>query len=404
MHAVILIFLFFSQIWSVISCYYNDLGIYNFELFRHTEPTFATGWLVLFYLAFNLGLLKADQVFKCKSILQIDFTIPGLNSIRNCLKIFTYIIISVIVIYIINHLEKSGLNVLSEIGRVEMYRQADFLGKVVQGYGFVLVFSLGFFRPAKRGFVFHDLIVALFILYLISVGNKFSGLLILLICYLDPVWVRRININPETSMFGKTFFIAVLAGLSFVLFASIAQYTKSTASTEEMHQVLVDRLLATQGHLWWAVNNQIFTFDESHWLTELKAILLPGSVPEESVGMKYLMVGILGWDKATAIFDVGYLYTMAYPAILWATFPIWLGLVIQFIAGAFLLILLNYLHRAINLDYFLRSLITLMIIIPFVSTLFAGVFATFATVGVVAKLLILLMLNFRGVWNACREG
>jgi hypothetical protein len=399
-----LVFLFFNQIWSVISCYYNDLGIYNFELLRYTEPSFATSWLVLFYLSFNLGLLKANRIFKSKSIVAINFKMPGLISIRNYLKISTYIGIFVIVVFVINQLKINGLHVLSGISRVEAYRQADFLGRVVQGYGFILAFSLGFFRPDKRALVFHDLIFALLILYLISVGNKFSGLLILLTCYLDPVWVRRLKSNPDASTVSKTFFIAIIAGLSFVWFASIAQYSASTNSTEEMYQVFVDRLLATQGHLWWAVNSQIFMFDESHWLTELKAILLPGSVSEESVGMKYLMVGILGWDKATAIFDVGYLYTMAYPAILLVTFPIWLGLVIQFIAGAFFLILLNYLHRAINLLYFLRSLIAFAIIIPLVSTLFAGVFSTFATLGVAVKLLILLVLNSKGAWNAYRGG
>ena len=49
------LFVQFFFIWSLISCYFNDLGYLNFELGRHTFNSYATSALGLFYIALVWG-------------------------------------------------------------------------------------------------------------------------------------------------------------------------------------------------------------------------------------------------------------------------------------------------------------------------------------------------------------
>ena len=116
----------------------------------------------------------------------------------------------------------------------------------------------------------------------------------------------------------------------------------------------------------------------------------PGSAPVESVGMRYLMVRILGPETAYAIFDAGALYTMAYPAILIATFPYPVAMVIQFLAGMVLLIMLYYLRYCLIYQHHFRSLVMIIVVFPFVTMLFTGNFFVFFTLGMVVKIGILI--------------
>ena len=55
-------FFFLMQCWALVSCWYNDLGVYNPELFRYTDTSLATTRLSLFCLLFNVGFVPSRPV------------------------------------------------------------------------------------------------------------------------------------------------------------------------------------------------------------------------------------------------------------------------------------------------------------------------------------------------------
>ncbi len=396
-YSILLGYLFLQQNWSVISCYYNDFGIYNPELFRYTQPSFATSRLVLFYLIFNLGFWLAGLVIANRSLLKVGFTIPVTNPLA-ALKIATYGLFVIVAAYVANSFATNGILVLNGIYRGEAYKSLDAFGKILHDFGFIFIFTLGFFRKTRKRFQASDAFFILMVLYYMSIGHKFSGLLDLMVNYLTPVWARRIYEDPMASLASRKTFALGLIGVAIVVSVVFTQYNMSTNGSELVLQLFIDRLFAMQGHIWWAVDDQVFTlghYHHSHWLDELNAILFPGSVPEEAVGMKYLLGNILGWEIASKIFETGYLYTMAYPAILIVTFPYAVGLLIQLAAGAFFFALLFSLYYAINYGYLFRSIVALTVLIPFISTLGSGVLSTFATYGMLVKLSLLGILQSR---------
>jgi hypothetical protein len=105
------------------------------------------------------------------------------------------------------------------------------------------------------------------------------------------------------------------------------------------------------------------------------------------------MIKVLGPQRAHAIIQGGYLYTGAYPAILVATFPYGLALVVQFLAGLAYFLMLYYLQHSILYRHGVRAAITVLILIPYTVTLVSGSLGTFLTLGLVVKLAALLILE-----------
>jgi hypothetical protein len=396
-YTVLLGYVVFVQSWSVLSCFYNDLGIYNIELFGYTHNTLATTRLALFYIVFNLGFFFVISFLARRPLLQRDYNL-GLQSLRlGNLKLAAYGLGLLIVTYIAYSFVTGGVPLFEGIHKVLFYQEAGPLERFLLGYGPFIAFALGYFRRIGGRISVNGILFVFMLAYLVLTGNKFSALLRLAIGYYAAVFVQYLRAHPDVRILRHRNALIGLSLAALLLAGAFASYSLTGLNAIESRQLLFDRVLALQGHLWWATDHNLFgldRFDSNHWQTELGAILNVGNVAEGSVGMKYVMVQAIGAEKAFPIFDSGYLYTMAYPAILVLTLPYPLALLVQLAAGAFLGILLYYLHYSLKYRHFVRSFIAMTIILPYLGVLSTGDLWVFLTPGIAVKILILIVMEF----------
>ena len=402
-HTVLFGFVLFVQTWSLVSCFYNDLGIYNFELFRATETTLATTRLALFYLIFNLGFLLAASLLRKRPLARRDFSLGAGDLRLGNLKLSAYFLGLLLIAYIAYSFASGGIPILEGIDKVLFYKQAGPVERFLLGYGFIIAFVLGYFRRQRGRFSVNGLLLILMLVYLVMTGNKFSALMKLAISYWAAVFVVHVKATPGFKVIRLRY--VVIGGITVLVLVAgaYASYLFWNLNPQEAQQLLLDRVLALQGHLWWATDYRLFVldgFDSNHWLAELQAVVNLGQVAEGSVGMKYVMVQAIGPEKAFPIFDIGYLYTMAYPAILVLTFPYPVALVLQLLVGGMFCGVLYYLYYSLLYRHFVRALIAFTVVMPFLGVLGSGDLWVLLTPGVVFKLLILLSLELAGAKSA----
>lgn len=395
-HLVFFGYYSFMVSWALISCFYNDLGIYNLELLRYTETTYATAALAVFYIVFNIGFLAAARLIGNRPLARVDYSFSRGPIRAGHFKFLIYTGVGLLIVYIVYSFATEGIPVLSGLSRIDFLNRANILERYLLLYAPLLAFLLGYYRR-KRGIIsFHGAILAVFVIFAIAIGNKFSFLIILMVCYFAPIFARYVAADPDLKIFTRRRAVGLTAVIAVLLLFAFGSYLYAFKSVSYAYTILVNRVLAFQGQMWWAVDNDIARhgrYDRDHWLVELDNIVSPGHTGEGEAGMKYLMVKTLGPEKAYAIFDRGFLYTHAYPAILIATFPYPVAIAVEFLAGALFFVILYYFRYSVVYGHAVRAIVTLLILMPYVSTLFSGNFATFLTPGVLVKALILILLE-----------
>jgi hypothetical protein len=402
-HLVFFGYYSFMVSWALISCFYNDLGIYNLELSRYTEMTYATATLAAFYIVFNVGFLAAARLIGNRPLAKVDYSFSRGPIRAGYFKFLIYTGVGLLIIYIVYSFAIEGIPVLSGLTRVDFVNRANVLERYLLLYAPLLAFLLGYYRR-KRGIIsLHGAILAVFIIFAIAIGNKFSFLIILMVCYFAPIFARYIAANPQMKIFTRRRVVSLTAIITVLLLFAFGSYLYVFKNASYAYTILVNRVLAFQGQMWWAIDNDIARYgryDRDHWVVELDNIVSPSHTGEGEAGMKYLMVKTLGPEKAYAIFDRGFLYTHAYPAILIATFPYPIAIAIEFLAGALFFVLLFYFYYSIVYGHTIRAVVTILILMPYVSTLFSGNFATFLTPGVLVKALVLILLELGSQYAA----
>ncbi len=387
----------FMSAWALISCFYNDLGIYNYELSRFTEPTYATARLAGFYLVFNLGFLFMARLLARHPLARVDYHFSRGTLQLGHIKFSIYAAIFLTAAYLIYTLITEGIPIFSGINRLQYFEQAGALERRLIIYVSPIAFLLGYFQRRRGRLSVNGLIIAAFILFAILVGNKFSLLVTMLISYFTPVSIRYINEHRGRPLFTRRRLTGLAGVVLFFVLLSFVAYFHVLNDASQAYHLLVNRIFAFQGQMWWAVDHDISAhgrYDNGHWLVEMNNVIAPSETGEGQVGMKYLMVKVLGPERAFGIFSRGYLFTQTYPAILVATFPTGIAIFIQFLAGMLFLTILYYLYYSIIYRHALRSLIIMMVFLPYAATLSGGNFSTFFTPGMAFKIMILLMLEF----------
>lgn len=393
--AVFLAFWLFFQNWSLLSCWYNDLGIYNIELYRMTETTLATTRLAVFSLIFNAGIWLFLRAVGDRRLKRRDYRLSSGSIQLGDMRILGWIAVAAVIVYVSYTFWVDGIPIMQGLQRLEFFREAGVLDRIIAAYGFLIAFLLGYFRKDGKKITVQGLLLALMILYSVMVGNKFSGILRLAVPYYSAVYVRHLLKNPGFNLVSRRNMIYLVSLAVCLLGVAYVSYLYLGQDSELAFRVLRDRVLAWQGHLWWATDYNLFVnglFDSNHWMVELKALLAGGEFASDT-GMRYVMVQALGPEIAYPIIDNGYLYTMAYPAILVLTVPYPIAMVIQLTAGIFLGAAIFYLDWAIRYRHAVRAVVTISIIMPFLSTLGSGDFSAFLTLGIVVKLFFLAVLE-----------
>ena len=389
-------FLTFIQSWALVSCLYNDSGIYNIELFRMTVSTFATTRLVMFYIIFNLGFLSMAKLIGRRNLTNTNYSISKETLSLKNIKLVGYAVIALVIAYIAYSFATEGIPLLSGLHRRAFFEQANRLERLLIVHGFVFAFALGYFRKKVKLISFNGFLLLLYIVFAVLIGNKFSAFLLLIIPYFAPIYARHYFDRPQLKLFKARYIITTLVVIAIFGTFAFGSYFYVMDDANTAFNYFINRVFAFEGEMWWAAdygyyNNNLY--DANHFQVELENIFAPGSVTSSDVGMQYLMVKTLGPEKAFPIIESGYLYTMTYPAILIATFPYAVALLIQFFAGLFFFVILYYFHYTIIYRHAFRAIVTVVILIPYLTVLSSGNFAVFCTFGMVIKVLILLLLE-----------
>lgn len=392
--AVFCAFYFFMQSWALVSCWYNDLGIFNPELFRFTDTSLATTRLALFYLLFNIGFALVAGWWQRHPLVRSDYEVRWGRPQPGLLKLLLAGGIGLLGGYVAYGFYRDGIPILQGIDRLLFVTEGGTVERLLLVYGPFLAFLLGYCRPDDRRWSTQSLLMASFVVYKVLTANKFSGLMAIVVPYYLPI-VVRLYLKDRTFTLLRARYLAVAgSGVALLLGLAFVTYVFLIGSGEGAYQFLSDRVLANQGQLWWAIDNDKFSLGGSlpHLADrELTAIITPGDVSSDETGMKALMIHILGPDLAYPIIDKGYLYTMAYPAILVATVPYGIAAVIQTIAGGLFALLLYYLFFCISYRHLVRALVALTILLPLWAVMATGNFTVFLTAGMAIKVLFLIV-------------
>ncbi len=393
---IIFAYLSVTQLWALVSCFYNDLGVYNLELFRYTETTLATARLGVFYIIFNLGFVLTARLVGKRVLTRRDYSIRDMNLRLGNLMLVGYVLIAAVVGYLGYSFWTSGIPLLKGPDRFTYFQESGILDRFLFNWGELIAFALGLFRRRTGRFTVNGLILLVFLVYVVLSGHKYSFPVILLVCYFTPVFIRRVYHDASFTIFRLRYLMTGLAiALVFMVF-SFGTYLREMKTPDIALGYLVHRILACQGEIWWVIdhdNSTFGTYDPEHWQVELGYIVSPDHNSAEDVGMRHLMIKILGPEKAYMVFDRGYLYTMAYPAILIVTFPYAMALGLQFVAGAALFIFLYYLYYTIAYRHHFRALLSILVVLPFVTMLFTGNFFVFASLGMPVKIMVLVAME-----------
>lgn len=389
-------YLAFETIWQLASCFYNDLGVYNLELFRFTEPTYATARLAVFFIVFNLGFFGAARIIGRHQMARVDYSFSKETLSLGHLKFYVYTAAALLALYTLYSLVTKGIPAFSGMDRYALFQQSTLLQKKVVIYGTLISFLLGYFRVKRARFSINGLLMAFFVIYAMSQGHKFSFLILILTTYFAPIYARYLARRPDLHLFTKRQILTITAAVVLLGAFVFGNYQFNRRDYSFAYNYMRNRIMAFQGELWWAVDNDVQKhgrYDPDHWQVEWKGIVSPEQTEEGSVGLKYLMVKVIGPEKTFPIFRAGYLYTDGHPAILIATFPYLLALMVQFFAGAVFFILLYYLHYSILYRHSIRATVAMVVVLPYLVTILGGNFGTFFTVGMLLKILFLLVLE-----------
>jgi hypothetical protein len=384
------------QAWALISCFYNDLGIYNLELFRYTSTSLATTRLALFYLLFNLGFLLAAGALDRWTLKRRDYSLKDTNLKLGNFKVAVYTAVMGLVVYLGYNLYSDGIPILTGLDRLTFYQQTGPLERFVLAYGPLVAFLLGLFRRNTKRVSVNGVILLILLIYAFLVGHKFSFQLGVVTAYYVPIFVRYLAERPRFTLFRWKYAVICLVTIGVFIGVAYVTYYSLLGTTEGAGSLLADRVLAGQGEIWWAHDNllsQRGEYDHHQWQTELDFLISPETGSPDKVGMRYLMVDILGASQAFVLFDRGYLYTMAYPAILTAIMPYAVALAIQFLAGLMFLVMLYYLHFCVVYEHRFRALVVITMTLPFVTLLYTGNLFVFLTFGMIVKGLVILALE-----------
>ncbi len=390
-------YLLFLQFWSLISCFYNDCGVYNFELFQYTETSWATSRLALLYVTFNIAMLTISNWFQRRPFKLTEYA-TSFAQLRPFLRT-GIVTISVIFLTLVGFkFLTGGIPLLQGMHKLSYAEESSGIEQLFLTHGFLLLFLLGWVRSEKK----RDIADLLFVgscCYLIGAGHKFSQLIYLSVSYAIVPSARLMLQTELWPSIRKKLRLSAPIILAGLLLLSFGSYLFHAEDNDFARVILMDRVLGNQGHLWWGTDQVYWSkgpFEMGHWETEIDAALssLQGKPPATGeVGMGYLMLNLLGTKKAHAIFDSGYLYTMAYPAIAVMSIGFGLTLLLQILWGILFALLSTYLLRSVQHGYLLRSILTLQILLPMITATFSGSLMTIFTLGMLLKVLLLVMIE-----------
>lgn len=396
-HSVILGWWTVMTLWTTCSCWYNDLGTENLELVRVTYTSLATTWLAAFNIVFLLGFALVAWLVGDRPLKRVDYQLGAARIDLSKVRITIYLAVFLVVGYLVYSFATGGIPVLMGVDRLTyMQEMAGPIERGIVSWSSLIAFILGYFRSRTGRWSIHGILLALLIIFAVLISAKFSLIVQLLAFYFAPVVIGRVTETNRKGLFRPR--NVMVFTLTFLILATYAwsTYARRLENSDLAVQLLRQRVLANQGQIWWAVHNDVSRnglYDRHHWQSELSGVIDPSGASYGSVGMPYLMIQMLGKAHAHKLFERGYLFTAAWPAVLVVSVPYWLALLMQFLAGILFFAILYYFYHSIKYRHFIRALISLTVLFPYLAMLGSGYLANFFTIGMLVKVVTLILLE-----------
>ena len=392
------------QAWCIASSLYNDSGIYNFELRRVTEFSYASIVLTALNLAFHFTLVATYRAIRRREPWSELELRPMGTLILGALVFVIFVVVSMCLYRVFT---VTGGAVV--VNRAVYFDSATKLETVFLKYANVSCFILGLFVVARRKLLLPALIMGCIASYLFLVGNKFSAFVSVGFAFSYPVLlelsrllrgrsirqrlseIRRVHFNLVSLT--KTALVLVVV-FSAGLFSAYDKYMDELHDVVAARELLLNRVLGYQSSIWWGTYSHYSHHGyEPSQLSREYEYAVHGVGSENDVGMRHLMIDMLGKTLALKIFKTGYLYTMAFPAILISMLPM-PGVVFGCSLFAILLVLsIAYVNRCIRKQYYVRAIVAFSILMPLIDFLSSGSFVVIVTLGMAVKMLSLVFIE-----------
>ncbi|PGM92437.1 oligosaccharide repeat unit polymerase [Bacillus cereus] len=372
-HFIFYLFIFFMQLWTLVSNAYIETGIYITEQDRYSYSNNSTKMLFLYNIIFFLGIYFVNKVrwnntsFVHGKELERNGEVGNLSK-RILLLLLTCMIVISCSLAINSLLTKFTYG--DAINKFNFWEHSIFPFLLVfhkQMYLIAIISGIIFtvFKNKKKIRLLSVVNVVALVINLIVQGHKFTTIAILMISFYIPIYVRgdtinRIKVSKKLIM---QLFIPLM-GLALFILLSINEYSKDLGSARAAWDQIVYRSLGLQGHVWWGIydltTSSLFTIDYyQNFIQEITEIVNP-TAEHLTAGMRELMI-TLSPSRAYRFIQDSVNFTMGYPAIIIYSFGLYLGMIIQFVFGCVYGKLIKNFEKTIQHNSILLNIIPIAI-------------------------------------------
>lgn len=389
------------NLWALVSTYTNDLGGYNFELRMYTEPSLSSSYLAslysIFAVFFTLSFPLFEKVLE-KSLSAPQFRFPSDQLTSLAISILIMILLAYAVIDNAQNISAVFTGTLSRgenVGAV-----SGFFG----AYPFVVPTILSFAVYHKYK-VIRLLSIVSFMLYLLNIiliGVKFSGLVEALFFYGVPAYVlstgavgRKITIRETVALIFNSRSVVFFTVIGCLIYAYYSEV--GLGDYILILELIFERVFVFQGQLFWFAFYDVS--DAAGWFYSQRSVeysSLMGSLGANETGMNFLMRQILG-PEADLFFEKGFMYAMGFPAILLYIFPAYVNYLVMAFFGVVFAIICSMWLGGVKKRSIILTMIAASMSSPLLSVMFTGNFNVFFTLLLAIKFMLYFIVAGFGI-------
>lgn len=337
-----------QYIWMFFSLIVIEDGIFINEQGRNGYFVYSSLVLFCFYISTIVSLIFFKKIF-LKLFQNFTVTRFKLGSIKEE-KLTKWVLSIILIIAFISVISSPTALFTEKVTRFNYWIYARFpflksiLGNVM---GFVAFGSALLYRYNKKASIFF---LIFYFVYLLLVGQKFSGFLIgsygilLALYYSSPK-----KITFRTSWIFNKYLLLITASIFLLIWYKYTAKNPFRYMGLTPFEAIFYRAFGLQGHVFWGtVEQYVYSGKPNSWdVTELWS------------GMRVMMNEFWPWsqERFLKITERGVNWTNAYPAILLRIFPLFIAILINFLLTSFLSLIQTLLTVLIKNKSYLISII-----------------------------------------------
>ena len=401
-----LFFLFlFGQGTAIISCAYLESGHYISEQATYAYATGATLRLVIYDMVFFLTGLAVFTFIKKK----ISVNYEDIKAILDSHKRLLYLIMTLLLLILYAGFFIYGSPLLMGLDRIDYWTNHSMpILKTLGGQVYFMTFLLGIVFSYRK-----DIKIIIFFaavcVYLILGSEKFTGLYTVLYYFMLPIIINGLmEGKKQFSLRRIGIYTAVIcSALLAVIYYHYSNINISSGDT--VSDILVNRALGLQGHVWWGTDVEVRNRDEIIDFKQLSKELssfLSYSSEKEDVGMKYLISLVAPPEIAKSYLERGVNFTMGYPAIGLYIFN-YVGLFfLQILAACIVVLAVVYLFNKMTRFQLVRAALAMKIFVEVYASFTVGNFYQLFSIKILMYIITalaletLVYLRKRRVWSS----